>query len=966
MTSHRLVRFTFVAIIVFTMIGYFRSTPFIQTASAQAKAPIAQPVLPAGLEDAVKNALGANYRPMQLPTTEQAKLLAGDKETGDYFGYSVALSGDGNTALIGAFNESTSPTTTNGAAYVFTRTGSAWTEQAKLLAGDKATSDNFGASVALSSDGNTALIGAYLESTSPTTTNGAAYVFTRTGSAWTEQAKLLASDKVTGDYFGSSVALSSDGNTALIGASGEDTSPTTINGAAYVFTRTGSAWSEQAKLLAGDKATSDYFGYSVAISSDGNTALIGAYFESTSPTSGNGAAYVFTRTGSAWSAQAKLLAGDKASSDYFGYSVALSANGNTALIGAYFESTSPTSGNGAAYVFTRTGSAWTEQAKLLAGDKANNEQFGYSVALSADGNTALIGVYGEDTSPTTNNGAAYVFVGVLPTPTPTATATQTPTATFTSTFTPTYTATATSTFTETPTPTFTATFTPTYTATATSTFTETPTPTFTATFTPTYTATATSTFTETPTPTFTSTFTPTYTATATSTFTETPTPTFTATFTPTYTATVTSTFTETPTPTFTSTFTPTYTATATPTFTATPTPTFTPTFTPTYTATATPTFTETPMPTFTSTFTPTYTATATSTFTQTPTPTFTPTFTPTYTATATPTFTATPTPTFTPTYTATATSTFTPTYTATATSTFTETPTPTFTPTFTPTYTATATSTFTPTFTPTVTNTPVPAVDTIGVFKDGQWNLRSSNSAGSPDITALFGVTGDLPIVGDWNNDGVDTIGLYRNGLYLLSNSNTTPAENYSFLFGNPGDRPIAGKWDAMTTGSGIGVYRPSNGVVYLRRSLTSGLDDYYLIYGDPGDQPVAGDWDGNGFDGIGIYRDSNQIWYLRNTPTNGVAYSDIDFTYPIGTAAPVAGDWNGDVISTVGYFTTTGVFSLHSTNATIGSDNVFAFGPTDGLPVAGKWTLPSQPALSGVVQPVSGNPVSGGSDGAE
>jgi photosystem II stability/assembly factor-like uncharacterized protein len=336
--------------------------------------------------------------------------------------------------------------------------------------------------------------------------------------------------------------------------------------------------------------------------------------------------------------------------------------------------------------------------------------------------------------------------------------------------------------------------------------------------------------------------------------------------------------------------------------------------------------------------------------------------TPTVTNTAT--HTNTPLPTFTPTAshtsaaTATHTNTATATHTHTATATFTNTPPPTFTPDPTATHTATAThtrtNTATSTLTPSATNTPVPAMDTIGVFKDGSWSLRNSNSAGSPDITAIFGITGDLPVVGDWNNDSIDTIGLYRNGLFFLSDSNTTPAVNYNFAFGNPGDRPIAGKWDAMTNGSGIGVYRPSNGVVYLRRSVTVGFDDYYLIYGDPGDQPIAGDWDGNGFDGVGLYRTSNQIWYLRNNPANGVVYSDIDFTLDIASHSPIAGDWNGDVVSTVGYFTNAGVFSLHSTNATAGTDNIFAFGPTNGLPVAGKWALLNRPNVVGVgvIQP--------------
>jgi hypothetical protein len=345
--------------------------------------------------------------------TEQTKLLASDvlsdTASNARFGWSVALSSDGNTALIGAWGEATSPTTFNGAAYVFTRTAGVWTEQQKILASDRAAGDNLGYSVALSSDGNIAFIGARAESTSPNTNQGAAYVFTRTAGIWTEQQKLTASDRASTDYFGASMAISSDGNTALIGAYLEDTSPNTDNGAAYVFTRSAGVWTQQQKLLASDLATGDEFGASVALSSDGNTAIVGARYENTSPNVDNGAAYVFTRSGSTWTQQQKLLASDRAGSDRFGWSVSLSANGNIALIGAYLESASPITNNGAAYVFTRSGVTWTQKQKLVASDRASGDEFGWSVALSSDGNIALIGASGEDTSPTGGQGAAYVY-----------------------------------------------------------------------------------------------------------------------------------------------------------------------------------------------------------------------------------------------------------------------------------------------------------------------------------------------------------------------------------------------------------------------------------------------------------------------------------------------------------------------------------------------------------------------------
>ena len=342
---------------------------------------------------------GDTYIPPQIQ-----KLLASDLANGDNFGWSVALSSDGTTALIGAIDED-SGNTDNGAAYVFTRSAGTWTEQAKLLASDRASSDFFGSSVALSSDGNTALIGAEGKDIFTDKDFGAAYVFTRTAGTWTQQQKLVVLDNNTDEFFGNSVALSSDGNTALIAAEGDDTS----RGAAYIFTRSGGTWTEQQRLTAIGRANSDFFGWSVALSSDGLTALIGAIGEDTSPNTNNGAAYVFTLTGGVWTQQQELLASDRSSFDNFGISVALSADGLTAIIGASGETTSPTSGQGAAYVFTRSAGTWTEQAKLLASDRATDDDFGHSVAISADGNTVIIGAYIEDTSPNTNNGAAYIF-----------------------------------------------------------------------------------------------------------------------------------------------------------------------------------------------------------------------------------------------------------------------------------------------------------------------------------------------------------------------------------------------------------------------------------------------------------------------------------------------------------------------------------------------------------------------------
>jgi hypothetical protein len=220
-------------------------------------------------------------------------------------------------------------------------------QQQKLTASDGAATDEFGSSVSLSSDGNTALVGAPDKHFGSNYNQGAAYVFTRSGSTWSEQQKLTVSDGAANDLFGCSVSLSGDGNTALVGASGKTVGSNDTQGAAYVFTRSGSTWSQQQELTASDGAAYDFSGNSVSLSGDGNTALVGAYGKTVGSNDTQGAAYVFTRSGSTWSQQQELTASDGTASEYFGGSVSLSSDGNTPLVGNIVEYI----GQDAAYVF---------------------------------------------------------------------------------------------------------------------------------------------------------------------------------------------------------------------------------------------------------------------------------------------------------------------------------------------------------------------------------------------------------------------------------------------------------------------------------------------------------------------------------------------------------------------------------------------------------------------------------------
>jgi hypothetical protein len=323
--------------------------------------------------------------------TPQAKLVAIDATAGDLFGRSVSV--DGDTAVIGAIFDDDAGSD-SGSAYVFTRSGAVWTQQAKLVASDGAAGDRFGASVSV--DGDTAVIGSRLDD-DPAHDSGSAYVFTRSSTVWTQQAKLAAGDAETGDQFGWSVSL--DGDTAVIGAFYDDDAGS-FSGSAYVFTRSGAVWMQQAKLEASDATAGDAFGSGVSV--DGDTAVIGA-FNDDDVGSNSGSAYVFTRSGAVWTQQAKLMASDAAADDWFGRGV--SVYGDTAVIGAILDDDAgPDSGS--AYVFTRSGAVWTPQAKLVASDAAAGDHFGLGV--SVDGDTAVIGAVLDDDAGV-NSGSAFFF-----------------------------------------------------------------------------------------------------------------------------------------------------------------------------------------------------------------------------------------------------------------------------------------------------------------------------------------------------------------------------------------------------------------------------------------------------------------------------------------------------------------------------------------------------------------------------
>jgi hypothetical protein len=340
------------------------------------------------------------------------KLLASDETGAGGFGWSVALSADGGTALIGG-PEDKGGVTTGGSVWLFARSGSGWTQMGdKLFRGS-----GFGTSVALSADGSRALVGAPFANAG----GGAAFVFRRSGSQFVQEEELSPNDETAKAEFGVSVALSADGGTALVGSEDDGTIPGIFpnQGAAWVFTRSGSSWSQQGPKLTGSGETgAGAFGESVALSADGNLAVIGAPSDGQTFTNGTlggnqiGAVWTFTRSGSTWSARGpKLVPAAAGGNAYFGSSVAVSANAGILAVGGPGDS----SGSGAvwayrfntkAVIIARPLSSWLLLgSKLTPAGEAGPANLGRSVALSADGSVLAAGGPGDNAA----GGAAWLF-----------------------------------------------------------------------------------------------------------------------------------------------------------------------------------------------------------------------------------------------------------------------------------------------------------------------------------------------------------------------------------------------------------------------------------------------------------------------------------------------------------------------------------------------------------------------------
>lgn len=345
-----------------------------------------------------------------LPSAEEAKLTATDKATNAWFGSTISISTDGSRVAIGSYNMSVSGLSAAGAAYIFVRNGSSWTQETKLIAPDRAASDQFAWSIDLDDNGVRVVIGTKDSDPGAVSSAGAAYIFVRNTdfNTWSFEAKLVASDRTSNDNFGQSSCIDATGTRVAIGAHRSEAGISEA-GTVYVFLRTDTSWSEEAKLNASDKANTDWFGWSVDCDKDATRIIVGAQVDD-SPASNAGSAYVFVRSGTVWTQEARLVASNQVSEDRFGYAVSINDFGTVIAVSASQADPDAITTAGCAYLFRRTGTTWNQVYIFTASNKASNDQYGQSISLDATGNKLAIGSFLSQPGGTGDAGSVYLYV----------------------------------------------------------------------------------------------------------------------------------------------------------------------------------------------------------------------------------------------------------------------------------------------------------------------------------------------------------------------------------------------------------------------------------------------------------------------------------------------------------------------------------------------------------------------------
>jgi len=407
-----------------------------------------------------------------LETQDMTYVKASNTNSSDNFGISVSISNDGSRLAVGASGERSNATgingdqtnnlaTNSGAVYIFSRSGTTWVQEAYIKASNTGSNDRFGSRLSISSDGSRLAVSASGEDSNATGINGdqtnnlaassgAVYVFSRSGTTWVQEAYIKASNTEASDFF-RSLSISSDGSRLAVGASGEDSNATGINGdqtnnlasgsgAVYIFSRSGTTWIQEAYIKASNTEAGDVFG-SPSISSDGSRLAVGALSEDSNATGINGdetnntasfsgAVYVFSRSGTTWVQEAYIKASNTETGDRFSR-VSISSDGSRLAVGASFEGSNATGINGdqtnnlaaqsgAVYVFSRSGTTWVQEAYIKASNTDLGDRFGNSVSISSDGTKLVVDALPEDSvfrginanqndNTASNSGAVYVF-----------------------------------------------------------------------------------------------------------------------------------------------------------------------------------------------------------------------------------------------------------------------------------------------------------------------------------------------------------------------------------------------------------------------------------------------------------------------------------------------------------------------------------------------------------------------------
>ncbi|KAJ5076433.1 hypothetical protein M0811_06433 [Anaeramoeba ignava] len=330
-------------------------------------------------------------------------LIASDGQEGDLFGLTASISNDGKFILIGAPYAYINNNEFQGKAYVFENNGTNWNQKQIFIASDGQAEDNFGLFLLI--EDNLILIGSPGAAVGQNGSQGKVYVYGNNGTYWNQKQLLIASDGKAEDNFGSSFSLA--GNILVIGAYYANVGENDEQGKVYVFENNGTFWNQKQILIASDGESSDNFGTSVSISNDSSSILVGSPYASVLVADSQGKAYIFESNGTLWNEYQILFASDGESQNYFGWSVAISNDSNFCLIGCPGATVGDNFSQGKTYVFENNGTYWNQKQTLIASDGNLDDEFGDSVSIS--GNYSLIGTPQANVGSNIYQGKAYIF-----------------------------------------------------------------------------------------------------------------------------------------------------------------------------------------------------------------------------------------------------------------------------------------------------------------------------------------------------------------------------------------------------------------------------------------------------------------------------------------------------------------------------------------------------------------------------